>query len=81
MSTHCSFSVSIRVPAGGSKEEVFLQGSQAGEGWGKGIRKGCEKTVQFSRSVVSDSLLPHGLQHARLPCSSPTPRAYSNSCP
>ena len=37
MSTHCSFFVSIRVPAGGSKEEVFLQGSQAGEGWGKGI--------------------------------------------
>ena len=36
---------------------------------------------QFSRSVVSDSLQPHGLQHARLPCPSPTPRAYSNSCP
>ena len=35
---------------------------------------------QFSHSVVSDSLQPHGLQHARLPCSSPTPRAYSNSC-
>ena len=30
-------------------------------------------SVQFSRSVVSDSLRPHGLQHARLPCSSPTP--------
>ena len=37
--------------------------------------------VQFSRSVVSDSLWPHGLQHARLPCPSPTPRACSNSCP
>ena len=39
---------------------------------------------QFSsvhRSVVSDSLLPHGLQHARPPCPSPTPRVYSNSCP
>jgi len=36
---------------------------------------------QFSRSVVSNSLQPHGLQHARLPCPSPTPRAYSNSCP
>ena len=35
----------------------------------------------FSHSVVSDSLWPHGLQHARLPCPSPTPRAYSNSCP
>ena len=37
--------------------------------------------VQFSRSVVSDSLQPHGLQHARLPCPSPTPGVYSNSCP
>ena len=37
--------------------------------------------VQFSRSDVSDSLWPHGLQHSRLPCPSPTPRAYSNSCP
>ena len=36
---------------------------------------------QFSCSVMSDSLRPHGLQHARLPCPSPTPRAYSNSCP
>ena len=35
----------------------------------------------FSRSVISDSLQPHGLQHARLPCPSPFPRAYSNSCP
>ena len=35
----------------------------------------------FSRSVLSDSLQPHGLQYARLPCPSPTPRAYSNSCP
>ena len=35
--------------------------------------------VQFSRSVVSDSLQPHGLQHTRLPCPSPTPRIYSNS--
>ena len=38
--------------------------------------------VQFSHSVVSSSLWPHGLQHARLPCPSPTtPRVYSNSCP
>ena len=36
--------------------------------------------TQF-RPVVSDSLTPHGLQHARLPCPSPTPWAYSNSCP
>ena len=38
-------------------------------------------SLQFSRSVVSDSLRPHGLQHARLPCLSPTPGACSNSCP
>ena len=38
-------------------------------------------SVQFSCSVMSDSLWPNGLQHARLPCPSPTPRAYSNSRP
>ena len=38
-------------------------------------------SVQFSRSVVSDSLWPHELQHARSPCPSPTPEVYSNSCP
>ena len=38
-------------------------------------------SVQFSPSVMSDSLRPHGLQHARPPCPSPTPRAFSNSCP
>ena len=38
-------------------------------------------SVQFSHSVVSDSLRPHGLQHAKPPCLSPTPRIYSNSCP
>ena len=36
---------------------------------------------QYSHSVVSNSLCPHGLQHARLPCPSPTLRAYSNSHP
>ena len=37
--------------------------------------------VQFSCSVVSDSLRPHGMQHTRPPCLSPTPGVYSNSCP
>ena len=37
-------------------------------------------SVQFSRSVVSDSLQPHGLQHARPPCPSPIPGVYPNSC-
>ena len=38
-------------------------------------------SLQFSYSVVSNSLQPHGLQHTRLPCPSLTPRACSNSCP
>ena len=38
-------------------------------------------SVQFNRSVVSKSLQPHGRQHSRLPCPSPTPGACSNSCP
>ena len=37
--------------------------------------------VQFSCSVVSDSLWPHGIQHIRPPCPSSNPRVYSNSCP
>ena len=37
-------------------------------------------SVHFSRSVVSDSLRPHGLEHARPPCPLPTPRIDSNSC-
>ena len=54
----------------------------------KGVHQSCHlayltymwSSVQFSCSVVSDSLWPHGLQHARPPCPSPTPRVYSNSC-
>ena len=40
----------------------------------------CVIYLLFSCLVMSDSLLPHELQHARLPCPSPSPRAYSNSC-
>ena len=40
-----------------------------------------EVSVQLSRSVMCDSLRPHGLQHARPPCPTPTPSVYSNSCP
>ena len=42
-------------------------------------RKG--KTIQFSCLVMSNSLQPHGLQHTKLHCPSPTPHACSNSCP
>ena len=38
-------------------------------------------SVQFSRSIMSDSLPPHESQHARPPCPSPTPGVYLNSCP
>ena len=38
-------------------------------------------SVQFSHSVMSDSLRPHGLQQARPPCPAPTPRVYPKSCP
>ena len=38
-------------------------------------------SAQFSRSVISNSLWPDGLQHTRPPCPSPTPRVFSNSCP
>ena len=38
-------------------------------------------SVQFSHSVMSDSLWPHESQQDRPPCPSPTPRVYSNSCP
>ena len=38
-------------------------------------------SVQFSHSVMSDSLWPHELQHARPPCPSSTPGAHTNSCP
>ena len=41
----------------------------------------CLSSVQFSRSVVSNSLRPHELQHARPPCPSPTPGVHLNSCP
>ena len=42
---------------------------------------GPTQSVQFSHSVVSDSLWPHESQHTRPPCPSPTPAVYSNSCP
>ena len=41
----------------------------------------CLSSVQFSHSVMSDSLRCHGLQQTRPPCPSPTPRVYPNSCP
>ena len=45
------------------------------------ITRKTRKHLQFSHSVGSDSLQPHGLQHTRPPCPSPTPGVCSNSCP
>ena len=45
------------------------------------LRRQLFSSVQFSRSVVSDSSQLHGPQHARLPSPTPTPRVYSNSSP
>ena len=42
---------------------------------------GTKKVTQLSHSVMSNSLWLHGLQHASLPCPSPTPEVHSNSCP
>ena len=49
--------------------------------WEESSGKNQLSLVQFSHSVVSNSLRPHGLQHSRPPCPSPTPGVYSNSCP
>ena len=65
---------------------IFLPGKSQGQRslvgydpWGP--KKVRHSFSQFSHSVVSDSLQPHGLQHARLSCPLPTPGACSNSCP
>ena len=56
--------------------EVLLNFNEAGS-----LLRVCSGTVQFSCSVVSDSLRCHGLLHTRRPCPSPAPGAYSNSGP
>ena len=61
--------------------ERDLQSGRDHEGSLKMIRQYVMSSVQFSHSVVSYSLQPHGLQYPRLPCPLPTPRAYSNLCP
>ena len=61
----------------------LLLGKRSKKGNGFSLYKLCGDfySVLFSRSVVSDSLQPHELQHARPPCPSPTPGVHSNSCP
>ena len=68
----------------------YLYGSHFSWRWGKyffsvprlePFETGVGDSVQFSCSVTSDSLWPHGLQHTRPPCPSPTPGVYPNACP
>ena len=59
----------------------FLKGQLSDVILEKHMARGEFNSVQFSHSVMSQSLRPHELQHTRPPCPSPTPGAYSNSCP
>ena len=63
------------------KPNWVRQQSSLGMTWGTKFCQLFPQSVQFSHSVMSNSLRAHGLQHTRLPCPSPTPRACSNSCP
>ena len=68
----------IEISAWSSWEKREISGQKSGEFLF--LPKLGFSLVQFSRSVMSDSLWPHGLQHARPPCPLPTHRACSNSC-
>ena len=57
------------------------QGISVSSRWKELVSWSKFSSVQFSRLVMSDSLQPHGLQHNRPPCPSPTPGVCSNSCP
>ena len=65
----------------GERERKKKEGSKPGGKERRRGERGGGSSVQFSRSVVSDSLRPHGLRHARPPCPSPTPGVDSNSSP
>ena len=78
------FSVSVStLPYVEVLKKKYLMGSlltpQELISWSRKQNTPCK--VQFSCLVMSNSLQPHGLQHTRLPCPSPTPRSCSNSCP
>ena len=68
-------------PRGGGAWWAAVYGVTQSQTRLKWLSSSSSQSVQFSRSVVSDSLRPHELQHARPPCPSPTPRVHSNSGP
>ena len=69
-----SSGITILIGSFGLQRCIFLQLHQV-------VRKVQFSSIQFSHSVVSNSLQPHESQHARPPCPSPTPGVHSNSCP
>ena len=73
-----SFTEFLRVPQGCSENPVPCLWAPT---LGLALLRSSLSSVRFSGSVVSDSLWPHGLQHARPPCPLPTPGACSSSCP
>ena len=76
---HSVFSLTCR---GKTQTNLFGQQLHMCANWNMTFGPQCSQSVsQFSHSVVSNSLRPHELQHARPPCPSPTPEVYSNSCP
>ena len=75
------FLLAILIPAWASSNPVFLLMYSAYKLHKQVTIYNLAQFIQFSHSVMSDSLRPHELQHARPPCPSPTPRVYSNSCP
>ena len=81
--TRISLSMNSCLPPGTSAP--FLPRGHPGRGIGPRASGGgvaaLTRLFLFSHSVVSDSLPPRGLQHARLPCPSPSPGIHSNSCP
>ena len=77
--TSCSAELPISFPVPVPEIQSDNQGSQ-NTGLCLSLHKRWE-SVQFSRSFVSNSLRPHGPQHARPPCPSPTPGVYSDSWP
>ena len=64
-----------------TKIHMLCSAAKKKELWDLVLQQPQFSSVQFSHSVVSDSLRPHESQHARLPCPSPSPGICSNSCP